>query len=187
MKDWKTDLLGWAMTAIVVFAACASCSSCIGGERAYDSIQNQRMRQIEGRLTDVEKKTIEHESWLRSLNSKLDGEPRGRGTGDVEYPDPLFPPARPKVADVEDNGAGHFSVTDEDTLRIPAPARKMEPIPEPTVSTRRVQTGWLHTWAWSYGWYPGTFGPRLGWGWCKTTTPIYEDRPNSHYYYPRAR
>jgi len=181
MKDWKTDLLGWAMTAIVVFAACSACSSCFGGERAYDSIQNQRTKQIEDRMHEVEKKTIEHESWIRSLDRKVNGVKRGQGTGDVEYPDPLFPPAK-----VADDGAGHYSVSG-DTLRIPAPARKMEPIPEPTVSTRRVQTGWLHTWAWTYGVHPGIFGPRLGWGWCKTTTPMYEDRPNSHYYFPPQR
>ena len=181
MKDWKNDLLGWAMTAIVVFAACSACSSCFGGERAYDSIQDQRLQQIEGRLAEVEKKTIQNESWIRSLGRKVNGVPRGHGTGDVDYPDPLFPPAK-----VADDGAGHYSVSG-DTLRIPDPARKLEPIPEQPVSTRRVQVGWLHTYAWAYGWHAGFFGPRLGWGWCKVTTPIYEDRPNSHYYYPRTR
>jgi len=185
MKDWKTDLLGWAMTAIVVFAACSACSSCIGSERAYDSIQNQRMKQTEGRIVNIEKRIIQLESWMRSLDRQINGVKRGPGTGDVEYPDPLFPPERPKVA--EGAGAGHYSIADDGMLRLPAPARKLEPIPEPPVSTRRVQVGWLHTWTWSYGFHPGLFGPRLGWGWCKTTTPLYKDCPNSHYYYPRAR
>ena len=174
MKDWKNDLLGWAMTAIVVFAVCSACSSCMGQERAYDSIQNQRIKQIEGRMYGAEKKLITHESWIRSLGLKVKGLPRGGGSGDVDYPDPLFPPP----AKVADDGAAQFSVAD-------GVNRKLDPIPEQPVSTHQVLTGWLHTYTWTYGWHPGMFGPRLGWGWIRTTRPIYESRPNAHYYAPR--
>ena len=103
MKQYDClDPLNWLLLSVVVFLVCLSVTSCSGGEvKPYDSIQNQRIKQLEDRIKNLEqivdyisKEGFNHAAWIGALSRKVEGRPLPPGEGETAYPNQLFPPRR---------------------------------------------------------------------------------------------
>ena len=191
-KDSRDRVLLGMMTAMIVVAIVMSLlSTCSGGEKAaksYDDIQNQRMEQIEERVADLMKKSVEHEIWISALQKSRDN------MHSTPHPIPVFPERtrKAKPAPTPKYYDKDVAVTRTSRPQPTGPALRPSPDPLSTPSTpqrtRLVRVGTQHTWSWTHGWHRGIFGPRLGWGWTVRSSPLMRrvGAPDN-VYFPRSK